>query len=87
MANTSAPFDFRQAQGTDLAPTYEAAGPDSGLPKVLNTVEAARHLNRRPQTLRRWSCFDSGPIKPIRINGRLAWRVADLERLLTAGVA
>lgn len=52
------------------------------LPAVLATVEAAGLINRRPYTLRRWACYDNGPIRPVRINGRLAWRVADLLALL-----
>jgi hypothetical protein len=52
------------------------------LPSVKPTTEAAAHINRRPQTLRKWACYDCGPIRPIRIHGRLAWRVADLEALL-----
>ncbi|WP_175761860.1 helix-turn-helix domain-containing protein [Burkholderia ambifaria] len=52
------------------------------LPSVMTTAEAARHLNRQPQTLRRWACLQEGPIQPIRINGRLAWRLDDLQRLL-----
>lgn len=51
----------------------------------LPTSEAAHHLNRRPQTLRLWACREDGPIRPIRINGRLAWPVAELRRVL--GVA
>lgn len=50
---------------------------------ILPTAEAARHLNRAPQTLRIWACYENGPIRPIRINGRLAWKVDDLRRLLT----
>lgn len=46
---------------------------------------AAFHLNRKPQTLRLWSMSGSGPIDPLRINGRLAWPVAEIKRLL--GVA
>jgi hypothetical protein len=53
--------------------------------ETLETAAAAHHLNRRPQTLRAWACLETGPIRPLRINGRLAWRVADLRRLL--GVA
>lgn len=49
---------------------------------VLPTDEAAAIINRKPQTLRKWACLECGPIRPIRINGRLAWRVADLEQLL-----
>jgi hypothetical protein len=39
-------------------------------------------LSREPQTLRVWACRENGPIRPMRINGRLAWKVADLRRLL-----
>ncbi len=50
---------------------------------TLPTAEAARLLNRKPQTLRGWACYSgTGPIEPIRINGRLAWPVAHLRRLL-----
>ena len=52
------------------------------LPEVLTTVKASAFLNRAPQTLRKWACLEIGPIRPIRINGRLAWRVSDLEALL-----
>ena len=52
---------------------------------VLPTAEAALHLNRRPQTLRLWACKENGPIRPVRIHGRLAWRVADLKQLLSSG--
>jgi hypothetical protein len=52
---------------------------------TLPTEEAALHLSRAPQTLRIWACKESGPIRPLRIGGRLAWPVADLRRLL--GVA
>jgi len=49
---------------------------------ALPTVEAARHLNREQQTLRIWACKESGPLRPIRVNGRLAWPVSELRRLL-----
>lgn len=50
----------------------------------LNTQEAAYHLNRTSQTLREWASTkkDRSPIQPVRINGRLAWPVADIKRLL-----
>lgn len=51
--------------------------------EVISTNAAAYHLNRKPQTLFTWSCLENGPIRPIRINGRLAWRVSDLKKLLT----
>jgi hypothetical protein len=57
------------------------------LPAVLPTDEAAATINRAPQTLRKWACNENGPIRPIRINGRLAWRVADLRALLEGPVS
>ena len=49
---------------------------------ALDTAAAAHHLNRQPQTLRGWACLENGPLRPIRINGRLAWPVSELRRLL-----
>jgi len=49
---------------------------------VLPTNDAAPAINRAPQTLRKWACLENGPIRPVRINGRLAWRVSDLMALL-----
>ncbi len=48
----------------------------------LPTSEMARVLNRQPQTLRRWATYEDGPIKPVRVNGRLMWLVADAERVI-----
>ena len=48
----------------------------------LPTNDAAPAINRRPQTLRKWACLENGPIRPVRINGRLAWLVSDLRALL-----
>lgn len=49
---------------------------------ALPTAEAARHLNRRPQTLLLWACKEIGPLRPIRVNKRLAWPVAEIRRVL-----
>ena len=57
---------------------------DSEIRTGLPTPEAAHHLGRKPQTLRAWACSESGPIKPLRIHGRLLWPVADIRRLLGA---
>lgn len=54
----------------------------AGTRDTLSTQEAAAVINRRPQTLRKWACLESGPIRPVRIYGRLAWKVEDLARLL-----
>jgi len=52
---------------------------------AVDTATAAYHLNRQPQTLRGWACLESGPLRPVRVHGRLAWPVAELRRVL--GVA
>lgn len=52
---------------------------------ALPTPEAAHHLSRSQHTLRIWAC-KGGPLTPLRINGRLAWRVDDIRRLLGAEV-
>lgn len=49
---------------------------------ALPTPEAAYHLNRAQQTLRLWAMRENGPIRPIRVNGRLAWPVAEIRKLL-----
>jgi len=49
---------------------------------TVDTAAAAYYLNRQKQTLREWACFEKGPVRPIRINGRLAWPVAALRELL-----
>lgn len=64
-------------------PTFVAL--DRETRAAIDTATAAHHLNRQPQTLRGWACHEVGPLRPIRVNGRLAWPVAELRRLL--GVA
>lgn len=49
---------------------------------ALPTQEAAYHLNRAQQTMRLWAMRGDGPIQPLRINGRLAWPVSELKRVL-----
>ena len=49
---------------------------------TLPTDAAAHYLNRKPQTLRKWGCIGGGPLRPIRIYGRLAWPVAEIRALL-----
>ena len=48
---------------------------------TVDTAAAAYYLNRRPQTLRCWA-MNQHPIRPMNINGRLAWPVSELRRLL-----
>lgn len=49
------------------------------------TEQAAYYLNRKQQTLRGWACLENGPLRPLRVHGRLAWPVAEIKRVL--GVA
>ncbi|HMV13092.1 MAG TPA: DNA-binding protein [Nitrosomonas sp.] len=48
----------------------------------LSTEEAAFYLNRKPQTLRCWAMRENGLIRPLRINGRLAWPVKEIKKVL-----
>ena len=49
---------------------------------AVETACAAFHLCRQPQTLRSWASTEAGPLRPIRVHGRLAWPVAELRRVL-----
>jgi len=54
----------------------------------VGTDQAAFYLNRQPQTMRAWACLEPrGAIKPIRVNGRLAWPVAAIRALLNGEAA
>ena len=77
-----------QTASISIQAMSEAQAPQQFTPLELEnrptvaTAAAAHYLNRRPQTLRGWACLENGPVRPIRINGRLAWRVSDLRRVL-----
>lgn len=49
---------------------------------IVTTAVAAKMLNRSPQTLRKWACYENGPLRPLRINGRLAWPVDAIAALV-----
>jgi hypothetical protein len=48
----------------------------------VSTKVMCRHLGRKEQTARGWACHEDGPLRPIRVCGRLAWAVADIKRVL-----
>jgi len=79
-----APLEFAKAKGS-----REGLDPQSpaweDMRSHVDTSTAARLLSRTPQTLRKWACYEDGPLRPVRINGRLAWAVADIRRLLSNG--
>ena len=54
---------------------------------TVETAAAAFYMNRRPQTMRGWASAETFPdgLRPLRVNGRLAWPVSELRRVL--GVA
>lgn len=50
---------------------------------TVSTEQAAYYLGRRPQTLRTWAMKSgTGPVSCLRVNGRLAWKVSDIRRVL-----
>jgi hypothetical protein len=62
------------------SPTYASLAGETRA--AVDTATAAFHLNRQPQTLRGWACKEDGPLRPVRVHGRLAWPVAELRRVL-----
>ncbi len=69
--------------------TSAAHWPDKAFPPLeqetrshVETACAAFHLLRKPQTMRAYACLENGP---IRVNGRLAWPVAQIRKLLNGG--
>ncbi len=49
----------------------------------LTTKEAAFYCDRAEQTMRAIACMEpAGMPRPLRINGRLAWKVSDIKALL-----
>lgn len=73
---------FNEPDGSSMATNSTIPPLETETRAALSTREAAFHLNRAEQTLRLWAMRENGPIQPLRVNGRLAWRVADLKRLL-----
>lgn len=69
-----------QVRKAASAPTFPPL--ESVTRPAVDTAAAAHYLNRRPQTLRGWACLENGPLRPIRINGRLGWPTFELRRLL-----
>ena len=53
----------------------------------VTTAVMCRHLGRKNQTARAWASSENFPdgLRPLRVNGRLAWPVTGIRKLL--GVA
>lgn len=65
-----------------MSNNYKFAPIESVTSQTVSTDEASYYLNRKPQTLRMLACMKNSTIQPIKINGRLAWRVNDIKKLL-----
>ena len=72
----------RGSESKEGAPGPAFVSLDRETRSAVDTACAAYHLSRQPQTLRGWACLENGPLRPVRVHGRLAWNVADLRRLL-----
>lgn len=83
------PFDshLRPASAPDITLGHSSRlQPQCAVVKATaTTAVAAEMLNRSPQTLRKWACYENGPIRPLRINGRLAWSIEEIAALLNGG--
>jgi hypothetical protein len=75
-ATHQSPEVRRAVTGTTFVPL------DQETRAAVDTATAAHHLSRQPQTLRGWACREDGPLRPMRVHGRLAWSVAELRRVL-----
>ena len=75
---------FNSPEGVNMETQTAAQFPtlESVTRPAVDTASAAHYLNRRPQTLRGWACHEDGPLRPLRVNGRLAWPVSELRRVL-----
>jgi hypothetical protein len=77
-------FIFKE--GNDMHPsTVQPVPLERETRAALPTSEAAFHLNRAEQTLRLWAMREDGPLRPLRVHGRLAWPTARIKELM--GVA
>jgi len=64
------------SRGINIYPPLEAVTRPN-----ITTGEAAYYLNRKPQTMREWA-MTGRVIRPLRINGRLAWPVSEIKKVL-----
>ena len=48
---------------------------------LVTTNDAAPVIGRAPSTMRKWAMRGDGPIRPVRADGGLLWRVSDLMKM------
>lgn len=49
---------------------------------LASTKEAAAILSIKEQTLRKWACSGTGPIRPVHVGRLLRWRMSDINALI-----
>lgn len=74
------PHSTEASQNSSATPTFPPL--ESVNRPAVDTAAAAYYLNRQQQTLRGWACHEDGPLRPIRVNGRLAWPTQKIRELL-----
>jgi hypothetical protein len=79
-ANLQQPMALKVAAPMKASKSYPSI--DREMRSHVGTDCAAFWLNRQSQTLRSWASTELGPLRPIRINGRLAWSVLDIKKIL-----
>jgi len=78
----AAPYE-EQTMQSPTAAEHRALFERTGVDQYVDTADAARLLGLAAQTLRRWNCEGSGPIRPRKMNGRLRWSVAEIQAVLS----
>ena len=84
-----------QPESTDTSRKRRVLSPDelrrlhesTGVAQYVSTSAAATLLGVAEQTMRRWACEGSGPIRPRKVAGRLKWAVADIQAVLSGTAA
>ena len=77
MKANSTPLEALASRSQQIFPPIESVTRPN-----VPTEQAAYYLDRQSQTLRAWACLENGPLRPFRINGRLAWPVKEIKKLL-----
>jgi hypothetical protein len=78
---------FSTASSKDITAPHRFPPLELVTSPAVDTEAAAFYLNRKPQTLRVWACKENGPLRPIRVNKRLAWLVSELRKTLSRDAA
>lgn len=82
VAQGAVPDAVQASPGRKTKRTVEFVPLEKEVRDYLPTNEAAFHLGRKPQTLRVWSCNQTGLLQPIGRGARLLWPVAEIKALL-----